>query len=176
MMPSHSSTCALQRFTSSTTLRNTSSGARSVGRPGHKSRGLQEDVAASPLLDGALNVVKIRRRYLHVAITAHERLPAQIVQDGVQLLHPVLHELIEPLAALDVQYGDALPEATKNPATDSAFFRRFVECGKRSFSKFGQRLDTIVVMSHVAPMKYGALPQLCPSHAGPVRLREGPVL
>ncbi|CEM32773.1 unnamed protein product [Vitrella brassicaformis CCMP3155] len=51
--------------------------------------------------------------------------------------------------------GDALPEATKNPATDSAFFHRFVEYGKRSFSKFGQRLDTIVVMSHVAPMNTG---------------------
>ncbi|CEM30663.1 unnamed protein product [Vitrella brassicaformis CCMP3155] len=65
-------------------------------------QGLQEDVAASPLLDGALNVVKIRRRYLHVAITAHERLPAQIVQDGVQLSSP--SRLIEPLAALDVQW------------------------------------------------------------------------
>ncbi|CEM19520.1 unnamed protein product [Vitrella brassicaformis CCMP3155] len=151
-MPSHSSACALQSFTSSAALRNTSSVCRwcavSSSARTQINQGAKRTLRLPPCY-----VVKIRRRYLqHVATTAHERLPAQIVQDGVQLLHPVLHELIEPLAALDVQCGDALREATKNPATDSAFFDRFAECGKRSFGKFGQRLDTIVVMSHVTLM------------------------
>ena len=117
-------------------------------------QGLQEDVAASPLLDGALNVVKIRQPYLHVAITAHERLPAQIVQDGVQLLHPVLHELIEPLAALDGEWWRPSPflksprilPLTRRSSTVSSSAASGLSAS--SASGWGKK-------SHVAPMNTG---------------------